>query len=82
MTLKEKIDAYKDGFKARAPKEAQEIMHRATENLKNYPQMLNTVKAGDIAPTFRLNNFNGAEIDLSDLIDRGPVALIFYRGRW
>lgn len=82
MTLKEKIDAYKDGFKTRVPKEAQEIMQRATEDLRNSPQMLNTVKVGDIAPTFSLKNFNGAETVLRDLIDRGPVVLSFYRGRW
>ena len=82
MTLKEKIDAYKDGFKAKVPKEVQEIMHRATEDLRNSPQMMNTVKVGDIAPSFGLNNFNDIKIVLSDLIGRGPVVLSFYRGRW
>lgn len=82
MTLKEKIDAYKVGFKTRVPKEAQEIMRRATEDLRNSPQMLNTVKVGDMAPDFNLKNFNNTDIALSNLIDRGPAALVFYRGRW
>jgi hypothetical protein len=82
MTLKEKIKAYKDGFKAKTPKEVQEIMHRATEGLKNSSQMLNTIKVGDAAPTFALKNFNNTEITLGDLIARGPVVLLFYRGSW
>lgn len=82
MTLKEKIDAYKEGFVARVPKETREIMLRATEDLRNSPLMLKTVKVGDIAPDFSLKHFNGAEVSLGDLIDHGPVVLVFYRGRW
>jgi len=82
VTLKEKIDAYKEGFVARVPKETREIMRRATEDLRNSPQMLRTAKVGDIAPDFSLKNFNSSEVALNDLIDRGPVVLVFYRGRW
>ena len=82
MTLKEKIDAYKEGFKTKAPQEAQEIMHRATRALQNSPQMLNTVKAGHAAPDFTLKNTAGTDVALSDLLHRGPVVLSFYRGRW
>lgn len=82
MTLKEKIDAYKEGFKAKAPQEAQDLMLRATEDLKNSPQMLNTVKVGDMAPDFTLKNTAGNDVALADLLDHGPVVLSFYRGRW
>ncbi len=82
MTLKEKIDAYKEGMKAKVPEAAQEIMHRATEDLKNSPQMRNTIRVGDAAPDFTLKNTRNADVALSDLLDRGPVVLGFYRGRW
>ncbi|MDX2453500.1 MAG: redoxin domain-containing protein [Desulfosarcina sp.] len=82
MTLKEKIDAYKEGFKKKAPQEAQEIMHRATNDLKNSPQMRNSIKVGDMAPDFKLKNTGNTDVALSDLLDRGPVVLSFYRGRW
>ena len=82
MSLKEKIDAYKEGFKAKAPKEAQEIMHSATEELQNSPQMLNTIKVGDMAPDFTLKNGGNRDVALGDLLDSGPVVLGFYRGRW
>ena len=35
MSLKDKLDRLKEGFKSKAPQDAQEIMHRATEDLKN-----------------------------------------------
>ncbi len=82
MTLKEKIDAYKAGFKDRAPQAAQEIMHRATENLKNSPQMQNTIKVGDKAPAFTLKNTRSEDTALADMLNRGPVVISFYRGRW
>ncbi len=82
MTLKQKIDAYKEGFKKKAPQAAQEIMHRATHDLQNSPQMLQTIKVGDMAPDFSLENTANGDVALSDLLDRGPVVLSFYRGRW
>ena len=75
MGLKEKIDAYKEGFKHKVPQEAQEIMHRATETLQNAPQMLNTIKVGDMAPDFSLKNGSNADVALGDLLDRGPVGI-------
>lgn len=82
MSLKEKIDAYKEGFKAKAPESAQEIMRRATEDLQNSPQMLNTVNVGDMAPDFTLKNTENVDVALGDLLARGPLVLGFYRGRW
>jgi hypothetical protein len=82
MTLKQKIEAYKEGFKKKAPQVAQEIMHRATNDLQNSPQMINTIKVGDMAPDFSLKNTANNDMVLSDLLDRGPVVLSFYRGRW
>ena len=82
MTLKQKIEAYKEGFKKKAPQEAQKIMRRATNDLQNSPQMINTIKVGDMAPDFSLKNTANNDIVMSDLLDRGPVALSFYRGRW
>lgn len=82
MTLKQQIEVYKEGFKKKAPQAAQEIMHRATNDLQNSPQMINTIKVGDIAPDFILKNTANNDMVLSDLLDCGPVVLSFYRGRW
>jgi hypothetical protein len=82
MTLKQQIEAYKEDFKKRVPQEAQEIMHRATNDLQNSPQMINTIKVGAMAPDFNLKNTANSGVALGDLLDRGPVAISFYRGRW
>lgn len=82
MKLEERLEAYKKSFQKQAPKEAQEIMHRATEDLRNSGILARTVKVGDMAPDFSLNNTRGQVVALSDLLDGGPVVASFYRGRW
>lgn len=37
---------------------------------------------GAIAPPFSLPDAHGAQVDLSSLLSKGPVVLIFYRGGW
>jgi hypothetical protein len=82
MSLKDKLDRLKEGFKSKAPQDAQEIMHRATKNLKNSGIMDHVVKVGDKAPDFTLKNTEGQDLGLHTLLSDGPVVLIFYRGKW
>ena len=82
MRLQERMDAYKKSFEAKAPKDALEILHRATEDLRNSGILDRTVKVGDKAPDFSLRNTRGQEITLADQLSKGPVVLGFYRGRW
>lgn len=37
---------------------------------------------GDTAPDFTLPNAAGEQVKLSDVLSKGPVALIWYRGEW
>jgi peroxiredoxin len=39
-------------------------------------------KLGDAAPSFSLPDQNGNPTHLSELLDSGPVVVIFYRGEW
>ncbi len=41
--------------------------------------MMPGLKVGDHAAAFTLKNSAGADVALSDLLKRGPVALVFYR---
>ena len=82
MSLKDNLDKLKEGFKTRAPQDAQEIMHRATEDLKNSGIMDHVVKVGDRAPDFTLKNTEGQDVSLSTLLGDGSVVLTFYRGKW
>ena len=82
MRLKDKLDKLKEGFKTKAPRDALEIMHRATEDLKNSGIMDHVVKVGDKAPDFTLKNTEGQDVNLYTLLGDGPVVLTFYRGKW
>ncbi len=73
MGLQEKLDAYKEGMVKKAPKEALEIMHRATEDLRKSAIMEGVVKVGDPAPVFELQNASGESIRLKDLLSEGPL---------
>ena len=82
MKLQEKLNAVKKDFQAKAPKDAVEIMHKATEHLNNSGILDRALKLGDKAPDFSLRNTSGQEITLTHLLSKGPVVLGFYRGRW
>ena len=82
MPRQEKLDDYKKNFEANVPKEALVVMHRATKDLSDSGILSRTVKVGDMAPDFVLKNTNNQDVSLGDLIDRGPVVLSVYRGRW
>ena len=82
MSLQEKLNAKKNEFKSSAPEEALNIMHRATEDLRNSGIMDRVLKEGDTAPDFTLNNAEGKAVHFHDVISGGPAVLGFYRGRW
>ena len=82
MSLQEKLNTYKEGMVKKAPKEALDIMHRATEDLRYSAILEGVVKVGDPAPEFELQNTAGKRIRLKDLLSESPLVLCFYRGKW
>ena len=82
MALQEKLDKLKSNFEAKAPKDALDIMHRATDELRSSGIMQQVLKIGDKAPEFELKNADENMIRSKDLLARGPLVLSFYRGRW
>jgi hypothetical protein len=80
--LQEKLDAQKEKLGSAAPKEALEVMHRATEDLENSGIADKAKAKGDVAPDFTLNNYQGQPVTLSQKLAQGPVVLGFYRGGW
>ena len=82
MALQEKLDKLKAGFEAKAPKDALDIMHRATDELRSSGIMHQMLKIGDKAPEFHLKNADENMIHSKDILSSGPLVLSFYRGRW
>ncbi|BAV50539.1 peroxiredoxin [Mesorhizobium sp. 113-1-2] len=82
MSLQEKLDAFKADFEGKAPKQAVEIMHRATADLIASGQADQALTAGAVAPAFTLSEADGGSVRSSDLLARGPLVISFYRGVW
>jgi len=87
MTLQQKLDDYKAKFESggppyNAPKAAIEIMHRATEELRQSGLAERALKTGDRAPAFILNNQDGNSISSAELLAKGPLVITFFRGHW
>ncbi len=82
MKLQEKLDAYKKDFLTQVPPDALSIMQQATSDLNGSGILAKAIKVGDLAPDFELNNTEGDAVALGDLLDKGPLILSFYRGRW
>ena len=82
MTLKQKTEAKKEEFQSSAPKEIQESMGRAIEQLRKTGIEKRSIREGDKAPDFTLNDTEGTPVNLKETLSAGPVVLGFYRGRW
>ncbi len=82
MDLQGQLDAKKHELENAIPKDALDVMHRATEKLRS-PEIMSRIKTvGDSAPDFTLNNYTGQSESLGQRLSEGPVVLGFYRGRW
>jgi peroxiredoxin len=55
---------------------SQELLSRTAKAAKR------AIRAGQFAPTFRLQDLHGGSVALIDLIERGPVIISFFRGVW
>ena len=87
MKLQERLDASKASFESgappfNAPRAAIEIMHRATEELRQSGKAERALGVGSRAPAFALPNQDGQIISSADLLARGPLAISLFRGHW
>ncbi len=64
------------------PEESLKIFdHDARQLQEKYTSPLK-LKAGDIAPSFSLPNAIGKLVNLDELLQKGKLVIIFYRGTW
>ena len=82
MTLQEKLNSFKDTFQQQVPAPVLEIMHNATEELRNSGILEHIPKEGDSAPDFQIHEPQGKTVTLHELAQQGPVVISFYRGVW
>ncbi len=82
MTLKEQLANLRARFEAKAPPEAVEKMHRATEELRASGILERVLKRGDRAPDFNLPDVAGRMVPSAALVRKGPLVVSFFRGKW
>lgn len=81
-TLAAELQAKLTAFKAKEPKAKQMILQRAIDDLAASSMLQGALTIDATAPDFTLPDATGKKVNLSDLLDKGPVVLIWYRGGW
>ena len=82
MSLQDRLNALKTNFESKAPKEALEIMHRATDDLRESGILNGILNLGAKIPDFSLKNADGTECHSKDILSESSMILTFYRGKW
>jgi hypothetical protein len=87
MSLQKKLTAFKSNIESGGPPanlspNAIAVMHRATSELLESGIMDRILKPGEKAPKFSLPNANGKMVNSKDLLAKGNLVIIFYRGAW
>lgn len=80
--LEQKLRRTREKAGERMPESALEVLDAHSARLEKEGRAQRAVGEGDRAPDFSLPSTGGGEVQLSDLVARGPVILNFYRGRW
>jgi hypothetical protein len=85
--LQDRMDEFKRAFESgdppyRVPREAVELMHRATAELRASGAERTALEVGDRAPDFTLFNQDRVEVGSADLLRGGPLVVTFFRGHW
>ena len=81
-TLQDRLDRIRESFEGQAPKEALDVMHRATNDLRSSGILDRIPRAQDRLPPFELTDTEGQVVRSEDLLARGPLVVTYYRGAW
>ena len=81
MSLKERLDACRREYEATRAPPLVAAVRRSIRGFAQTGRVTKAVKAGEAAPGFRLRG-RGGLVELSDLLERGPVVLSFFWGDW
>jgi hypothetical protein len=82
LTLQEQLNAIKAKSAAMITPQVSAAMKKGFEELQHANLLEKSLKVGDSAPDFSLPNGEGKMIDSEILRHRGPLVILFYRGKW
>jgi peroxiredoxin len=81
LSLQEQLRTLAGTLRRECPEFASAV-DRLVTRLRHYGAGEAAPKIGESMPSFVLPDESAQEISLEELLDRGPVAVIFHRGRW
>jgi len=81
-TLKDKLDAIREGFEAKAPAEVLAVMHEVALDLRTSWTLAQQAQPGSALPAFELPDSEGKPLASTELLSKGPLIATFYRGMW
>ena len=82
MTLAARLAERRELIAKYVPADTQAIHQRAIEELRAGGLEQHALKPGDAAPGFELPDQNGVMLRSAELLSRGPLVVLFLRGRW
>jgi peroxiredoxin len=81
-SLSEQLEARSAESAGKMPAEVREEFAKGIKAVDDSGIVDHARKVGDKAPDFTLKNATGEEVQLSKLLESGPVILTWYRGGW
>lgn len=82
MSLTKELADYSVSSAERMPADTKEKFDHEKERLRASGLGVQSLKVGERVADFTLRNAAGEDVQLADLLAKGPVVLSFYRGGW
>lgn len=82
MSLKEQLDSMRGQAESFLPPEALSTLHKQIDDWRDSGVSERILKVGDVAPEFALFNVEGNILGSKALLEKGPIVLHFFRGKW
>ena len=81
-SLNAALDAFKAACAREWPPDAFALVNQTLADLAQTDIQETALKVGDAAPRLTLPDQDGRLVDSQELLAKGPLVLVFYRGMW
>lgn len=78
----EQLNALSNKFEMTASEDKKADFQKGIDYITNSGILSEAIQNGQIAPDFELEDALGNKVTLSNLVSKGPVILVWYRGGW
>mmetsp|Transcript_50171 Transcript_50171/g.121561 ORF Transcript_50171/g.121561 Transcript_50171/m.121561 type:complete len:451 (-) Transcript_50171:775-2127(-) len=81
-TFQEEMNEIMEAFYSMVSEEDMHAYQSFIEDISQKKVAEGAVDVGEVAPDFELQDQDGETVHLQELVQQGPVVVIFYRGKW